>query len=172
MIGTVIDPRDLRRALGRFATGVTVITTQAPNGRMEGVTANSFAALSLEPPLVLWSLSRQSSTLAGFRESGFFAINVLRASQIALSHRFATPGASKYEGIDVDAGLGGCPLLRQPLATFECETETQLDGGDHVLFVGRVRRTAWHDGEPLIFSAGQVLHVLAAARGDGRGRPQ
>ncbi len=160
-----IDPRELRHALGRFATGVTVITTRAPNGRLEGVTANSFAALSLEPPLVLWSLSRNSSALAGFQDSGFFAINVLRASQVSLSHRFATRGANKYDDVEFGAGLGGCPLLIDPLATLECETEKQLDGGDHVLFVGRVRKIAFHDGEPLVFSAGQYCTSVPLRQG-------
>ncbi len=163
--GTEIGPRHLRHALGRFAAGVTVITTPAPNGRLEVITANSFAALSLDPPLGLWSLSRSPSALAGFQESGCFAINVLRASQISLSHRFAKPGASKYDSVEFDTGLGGCPLLRQPLATFECETEKQVDGGDHVLFVGHVRRTAWHHGEPLIFSAGQYCTSLPLREG-------
>ena len=160
-----IDPRHLRHALGRFATGVTVITTRAPSGRLQGVTANSFSALSLEPALVLWSLNRHSSSLPGFEASGFFAINVLRASQISLSHRFARPGTNKFDGIEFDAGLGGCPLLTRTLASFECETEKQLDGGDHVLFVGHVRRIAWHDGEPLIFSAGQYCTPLPLRAG-------
>src|SRR3981081_611272 len=133
-----IDARQLRNALGRFATGVTVITTRGPNGNLEGLTANSFAALSLDPPLVLWSLNRRSSSLRSFQESGFFAVNVLSASQIDLSHRVATPSTNKFGGVSYDVGLGGCPLLQNSLATFECETEMKADGGDHVVLIGRI----------------------------------
>lgn len=161
-----IDPRQLRNALGRFATGVTIITTRAPDGKLEGLTANSFAALSLDPPLVLWSLNRKSPSLASFEQSGFFAVNVLSASQIDQSHRFATPSQDKYEGVSFDVGLGGCPLLSDPLATFECETEAQLDGGDHFIFIGRVNRIAVRDGEPLIFSGGQYCTSVPLRKGE------
>jgi flavin reductase (DIM6/NTAB) family NADH-FMN oxidoreductase RutF len=160
-----IDPRMLRNALGRFATGVTVITTRAPSGKFEGLTANSFAALSLDPPLVLWSLSRRSPSLPAFQEVDFFAVNVLSASQVDLSHRFATPSANKYEGIRFDEGLGGCPLLKNALATFECESANKVDGGDHLIFVGRVQRTILRDGQPLIFSAGQYCTSLPLSKG-------
>lgn len=161
-----IDPRQLRSALGRFATGVTVITTRGASGKLEGLTANSFAALSLDPPLVLWSLNRRSPSLPGFQESGFFAVNVLSASQIDLSHRFATPSADKYEGLSFEVGLGGCPLLDNPLATFECETEVKVDGGDHVIFIGRVGRITLRDGEPLIFSGGQYCTSIPLRKGE------
>jgi flavin reductase (DIM6/NTAB) family NADH-FMN oxidoreductase RutF len=160
-----IDPRNLRNALGRFATGVTVITTRAPSGKLEGLTANSFAALSLDPPLVLWSLSRRSLSMPSFEEVGFFAVNVLSASQVDLSHHFATPSSNKYQGISFDEGLGGCPLLKDSLATFECETANKVDGGDHVIFVGRVRRTILREGQPLIFSAGQYCTSLPLSKG-------
>ena len=149
------DARELRNALGRFPTGVTVITTTAPGGKREGLTANSFSALSLDPPLVLWSIGRKSASVASFLESGHFAINVLRASQTDISHRFATPSADKYAGLAVETGLGGSPLLPDVLASFECKTETTIEGGDHLLFVGRVHRICYGDGEPLIFNAGR-----------------
>ena len=122
---------------------------------MLGLTANSFAALSLEPPLVLWSINHSSPSVAGFRAAGHFAVNVLRATQVELSHRFAMRRDNKFEGIDFDEGLGGVPVLRDMLATFECETASIVDGGDHLLFIGRVHRMAYADGDPLIFSAGK-----------------
>lgn len=149
------DPRQLRNALGRFATGVTVITTCTAQGKREGLTANSFSALSLDPPLVLWSIVRKSASLESFQASGHFAINVLASSQAGLSHRFATPSADKFEGVEVEAGLGECPLIPGALASFECSTEQALDGGDHILFIGRVRRVRYADGEPLVFSGGR-----------------
>jgi len=160
-----IDPRQLRNALGRFATGVTIVTTRGPDGRLEGLTANSFSAVSLDPPLVLWSLNRSSPSLASFRKSGCFAVNILAASQTGLSHRFATRRNNKYEDVEFTVGLDGCPLLKDPVATFECATEMMVDGGDHVIFVGRVRRIMWRDGEPLIFSAGQYCTALPLREG-------
>ncbi|MBL8386010.1 MAG: flavin reductase family protein [Burkholderiales bacterium] len=162
------DPRELRNALGRFPTGVTVITTRTPSGKLEGLTANSFAALSLDPPLVLWSLGRKSASLRGFVESGHFAINVLRSRQADISHRFATPRENKFEGLAHAAGFGGSPLLPDVLATFECETASTVEGGDHLLFVGRVHRIAYGDGEPLIFNAGRYCTSLPLRDGFAR----
>jgi len=149
------DARQLRHALGRFPTGVTVVTTRGPGGRLEGLTVNSFAALSLDPALVLWSINHSTPSALGFRAAGHFAVNVLRATQWHLSHRFATRRHNKFEDIAFDEGLGGVPVLRDVLATFECETVSVTEGGDHLLFVGRVQRLAYDDGDPLIFSAGK-----------------
>jgi 3-hydroxy-9,10-secoandrosta-1,3,5(10)-triene-9,17-dione monooxygenase reductase component len=149
------DARQLRNALGRFATGVTIVTARARDGGNLGLTVNSFAALSLDPALVLWSLNHHSPSSMRFREAGHFAVNVLRAAQAGLSHRFATRGGERFAGIDFDEGLGGAPLLRGMLATFECETSSVTEGGDHLLFVGRVLRLAYGDGDPLIFNAGK-----------------
>lgn len=154
------DSRQLRNALGRFPTGVTVITTRAPSGKREGLTANSFSALSLAPPLVLWSLVSKSASLPGFLASGHFAINVLASSQSGISHRFATPSQDKFADLPVEDGIGGSPLLPQALAVFECSTERSLEAGDHVLFIGRVHRIRYGDGDPLIFNAGRYCTAL------------
>ena len=154
------DPRQLRNALGRFPTGVTVITTRTPEGKAEGLTANSFSALSLDPPLVLWSINRKSLSLPSFLSAGYFAINVLRANQSELSHRFATARENKFEEVVCTNGRDGCPVLGGVLATFECQTERTIDGGDHVLFVGRVKRITYGEGDPLIFSAGRYATVV------------
>lgn len=154
------DSRLLRNALGRFPTGVTVITTRGPDGKREGLTANSFSALSLDPPLVLWSIVRKSGSLPNFVASGHFAINVLASNQSDLSHRFATPNPDRFEGLELHEGWGGSPLLPGTLASFECETEQTIEGGDHLLFVGRVHRIRYRDGEPLIFNAGKYATAL------------
>jgi flavin reductase (DIM6/NTAB) family NADH-FMN oxidoreductase RutF len=151
----LVDQRHLRQALGRFATGVTVITTRTPAGKLEGLTANSFSAVSLDPPLVLWSLRRNAPSLASFLDAGYFAVNVLTAGQSELARHFATPAPDKFAAIASTAGLGGCPLLPDILASFECSTEHMVTGGDHIIFIGRVHRATYRDGEPLIFSAGQ-----------------
>ena len=154
------DSRQLRNALGRFPTGVTVITTCGPDGKREGLTANSFSALSLDPPLVLWSIVRKSGSLPNFVASGHFAINVLASDQSHLSHRFATPSDDKFAGLDAHEGFGGSPLLPGTLASFECKTEQTIEGGDHLLFVGRVHRIRYRNGEPLIFNAGKYATAL------------
>ncbi len=166
-----LDGRQLRNALGRFPTGVTVITTRGPDGKREGLTANSFSALSLDPPLVLWSIVRKSASLAGFIASGHFAINVLASDQSHLSHHFATPNTDKFAGLDVLEGVGGSPLLPGTLASFECQTEQTIEGGDHLLFVGRVHRIRYRNGEPLIFNAGKYatavpLRIASSAESD------
>ena len=149
------DPRLLRQALGRFATGVTVITTRTTDGKYEGLTANSFAAVSLDPPLVLWSLRLAAPSLDGFKQSGHFVVNVLSSGQSDASRHFAKPSQDKFDEILFSTGLGGCPMLDASLAIFECRTETTIDGGDHIIFIGRVIRAHYRDGEPLIFAGGR-----------------
>ncbi len=154
----MFDPREFRNALGQFATGVTIVTTLDTAGAPIGVTANSFSSVSLEPPLVLWSLARQSYSLPAFEAAGHFAIHVLGADQRALSDRFARAGNDKFADLDIRAGLGGVPLLRHCAAVFECSVEHRYAGGDHVILVGRVQRfeTASADPTPpLLFHRGR-----------------
>ena len=148
------DTRALRSALGRFATGVTVVTTRCPSGKLIGLTANSFSSVSLDPPLVLWSLRRSATSMTSFSGSRHFAVNILAAGQEGLSNHFAKPSADKFAGLDYDTGLGGCPLLPEALACFECHLETEVEAGDHIIFLGRVLRAAYRDGVPLIFAGG------------------
>jgi flavin reductase (DIM6/NTAB) family NADH-FMN oxidoreductase RutF len=162
------DPRALRQALGRFATGVTVITTRTPTGKLEGLTANSFSSVSLDPPLVLWSLRRQAPSLASFRDSGCFAVNVLGAEQVALSRHFATPLADKFAGQAMAEGHGGCPLLPGCLARFECATEQLVEAGDHIIFIGRIHRLTHREGVPLLFNAGHYSLPAALTAQEGR----
>ena len=161
----VDDPRHLRQALGRFATGVTVVTTRSPTGKLEGLTANSFSSVSLDPPLVLWSLQKRAPSLESFRAAGHFAVNVLGVHQHDHCQHFARPSADKFKNIPHGIGFGGCPVLDDCIATFECSTHSIVEGGDHLIFLGRVERAIYRDGDPLIFSAGSfcVPTVFAAA---------
>ncbi len=151
----MIEARQLRDALGHFATGVTVVTTLAPTGERIGVTVNSFAALSLEPPLVLWSLAKRSWSLAAFEACGHFAIHILAHDQQELSDRFAKAGQDKFAGIELAPGLGGVPLLPGCMAGFECAVEHRYDGGDHIILVGRVERLTTRSTAPLLFYRGR-----------------
>jgi len=148
------DRRDFRRALGQFSTGVTVITTRAMDGRRVGMTANSFSSVSLDPPLVLWSLARQAPSLGDFTGASHFAINVLAANQHHLSRQFSTPQADKFGGVDCCDGTSGVPLLNGVIARFVCRNVRQYDGGDHLIFIGEVERYDRFDGEPLVFHSG------------------
>lgn len=149
------DPRALRSLLGQFATGVTVITTRGANGRNVGMTANSFSSVSLEPPLVLWSISRSAPSLADFLAASHFAINVLAADQHGLSGHFARGAADKFADIAYQTGAGGVPMLEGVIASLVCRNLTQYEGGDHLIFIGQIEEYTNSGGEPLIFHAGQ-----------------
>lgn len=149
------DSRHLRECLGAFATGVTIVTTQAQDGGFIGLTANSFNSLSLSPPLVLWSLGLRAGSLETFMSATHFAVNVLSADQLALALRFARAGTNRFAGISVHSGLGGAPLIDGAVAWFECETRTHVRHGDHVLFIGEVMRCERAAGDPLVFERGR-----------------
>jgi flavin reductase (DIM6/NTAB) family NADH-FMN oxidoreductase RutF len=155
------DPRDLRQALGMFATGVTVVTTLGTDGKPVGLTCNSFSSVSLTPPLVLWSLGLYSPSLSAFLSVPRFAVNVLDAAQAALSRRFSSPAPDRFAGIRYAAGEDGVPLLEGALAHLECTIETRHYSGDHVVFIGRVARYRYRDGEPLVFFRGRYGSVRA-----------
>jgi 4-hydroxyphenylacetate 3-hydroxylase, reductase component len=145
-----------RKALGCFATGVGVVTASL-SGKMSGVTINSFASLSLDPPLILWSLSLRSPSLPLFRETPYFAINILAEHQSSLSTQFATPYPDKFAGVDWRGGLGGAPLLADCAASFECIATSQIEGGDHMLFIGQVERFRQTEQDALMFYRGQYM---------------
>jgi flavin reductase (DIM6/NTAB) family NADH-FMN oxidoreductase RutF len=152
--------RDFRDALGSFATGVTVLTTLAADGQPIGVTISSFNAVSLDPPLILWSLACDSPRLEAFRQAGHYAVNVLSAGQQAISDCFASRDEDRFGTLDVTAGLAGIPLIEGCSAWFECSNEAHYPGGDHLIFLGRVQRFARSEaGEPLIFHAGRYRHL-------------
>jgi flavin reductase (DIM6/NTAB) family NADH-FMN oxidoreductase RutF len=151
--------RELRRALGQFATGVTVIATRSTGGSLVGVTANSFSALSLEPPLVVWSLRLNSSSLEAFVGSGRFVVSVLSESQVALSRNFAAQSTDKFNGIPCALNEHEMPLLHGACAWFECKTVSTQTAGDHCLFIAEVERFSSSEGAPLVFHSGHYASL-------------
>jgi flavin reductase (DIM6/NTAB) family NADH-FMN oxidoreductase RutF len=157
------DPRDFRHALGSFATGVTIITAQGADGRRVGLTCNSFASVSLDPPLVLWSIVVHSPSLATFQEASHFTVNVLGRSQADLAMKFARPAEDKFEGVDWTPGRGSAPVLAGTIASFECRNAYRYYGGDHVIFLGEVEAYSYHRDEPLLFSRGAFGSFVPAS---------
>jgi 4-hydroxyphenylacetate 3-hydroxylase, reductase component len=145
----------LRRAFGKFATGVAVVTTSGEGGAPCGLTINSFSSVSLEPPLVLWSLTNKSPNLDIFRDASHFAINILANDQRAISQQFASRVSDRFDGIDWFRGLKDLPVIRGTIATFECRRTNTVDAGDHQVFFGEVEDCEQCDLEPLVFFAGQ-----------------
>ncbi len=143
----------LRDCLGKFATGVTVVTCEGPDGPC-GITANSFTSVSLEPPLVLWNIGKQSNTLQAFFEAEHFAINVLSKDQQSLAEHFAQSERISFEGIDYRLNGSKVPLLENSLARIECHTDHIIEAGDHYIIIGAVDKYSMSDGEPLLFFAG------------------
>lgn len=159
---TGFDPQAFRAALGTFTTGVTIITTRAADGEAIGITANSFNSVSLNPPLVLWSLAKNARSLAAFSTAKHWNVHVLSAEQEALSGRFARQGEDKFAGLELDEGISKAPLLTDCTARFQCRTAFSYDGGDHVIFVGEVLAYDHSNRPPLVFQSGQ--YALAARK--------
>jgi len=151
---SALDPRDFRNALGTFATGVTIITAMGPDGKPYGLTCNSFASVSINPPLVLWSLGMYSQGLPVFQNASHFAVNVLGTSQQALASTFAKSSVDRFAGITWKAGLGNAPLLPDCVAYFQCRAANRYYGGDHVIFLGAVEAYSYNRNEPLLFVRG------------------
>jgi flavin reductase (DIM6/NTAB) family NADH-FMN oxidoreductase RutF len=152
------DRRDFRRALGQFATGVTIVSARARDGGRVGLTVNSFSSVSLDPPLVIWSLAKNSSSYAEFTKATHFAVNVLAADQHHLSRKFSSPDVDRFSDVDCVESPEGIPLLCGTTAHFVCRVVKEFDGGDHVIFLGEVEHYKWREGEPLVFHSGRY-HV-------------
>jgi flavin reductase (DIM6/NTAB) family NADH-FMN oxidoreductase RutF len=163
------DPRveadGFRRSLAEFATGVTVIATSV-DGERFGLTSNSFASVSLDPPLVLWSIRRESKSFAAFAACSHFAVNILAEDQIELSQRFARSGPDKFRDLDCCAGEGDAPLLAGVAASFECIRSQTHDAGDHLVLIGEVLRYSRYDRQPLLFVKGR--YAVSADHPDTR----
>lgn len=157
------DARRFRSALGAFATGVTIVTSRDAGGKDVGLTANSFNSVSLEPPMVLWSLAKSARSLPAFLAATRFAVHVLAADQEELSLRFAASGSNKFAGLEVERGPGELPMLRGCSARFLCRTAFRHEGGDHVIFVGEVEAFDHSDRPPLLFHGGR--YALAVQKG-------
>src|SRR6185437_1909305 len=149
------DARRFRNALGAFATGVTIVTTRDVAGKDVGLTANSFNSVSLEPPMVLWSLAKSARSLAAFLAATRFAVHVLAADQEELSLRFAASSPDKFAGLGLERGPEQLPMLRNCSARFLCRTAFRHEGGDHVIFVGEVEAFDHSDRPPLLFHGGR-----------------
>jgi flavin reductase (DIM6/NTAB) family NADH-FMN oxidoreductase RutF len=156
------DKRDLRTALGSFGTGVTVVTSGNLQSRLVGVTANSFSSVSLEPPIVLWSLVSSSPSLEVFDATGRFVINVLALEQMNLSKQFSKTLEDKFAGVEYTEGLGDLPVIQNCVATFECKTIQRTVVGDHVLFLGQVENYIYENRTPLLFCQGNYMQVAEA----------
>ena len=151
------DQRAFRDALGAYATGVTVVTTASADGPI-GITANSFASVSLDPPLVLWSPAKSSKRFKYFTGAKHFAIHVLDGHQQQLCNDF-TRDKSAFDGLDWTTNDNGVPLINGCLARFECSLDAEHDAGDHVIIVVRVIEAAARDGLPLLFQAGRFVSI-------------
>ncbi len=159
-----MDGMRLRKAMGQYGTGIAVATTLDGDGAPHGLTINSFNSVSLDPPLVLWSLSHKSGNLEAFSQSGHFAINVLSQEQKEISVRFATPNVDRFAETNWHQGQTGSPLLRDVVACMECKVEQMVEGGDHVIFIGRVVEATHSELPPLLYHGG-AYHSLGPALG-------
>lgn len=159
-----LQPKALRNLLGSYPTGVAIVATRAADGRAVGLTINSFASLSLDPPLVLWSLVSHSPSLEVFRECRHFSINILGSEHEALARRFASPAvADKFADVAVREAPEGVPAIHGAVATLVCAPYQCQAAGDHLLMVGRVLRTHTEPAAPLVFHAGRFTALKAAA---------
>jgi flavin reductase (DIM6/NTAB) family NADH-FMN oxidoreductase RutF len=156
-----LDSWDFRQAVGAFTTGVTVVTTCDDMGQRYGLTANSFASVSLDPPLVLFCVDNRAPSLQGFIRSLHFAINVLASDQEEIAKRFARRADDKFAGLNWRVGIFGAPLLDRCIAHIECKFEHSYPSGDHAIVIGRVHRVKVYAGEPLVFHRSQFGTVVS-----------
>lgn len=154
-----VDPMKFRRALGNFATGVTIMTAQNAQGEKVGVTANSFNSVSLDPALILWSIDKKSSSFHVFEQATHFAVNILSGSQIELSNKFSRRNIDKYEGTSFQEGAGLAPVLDHCSAVFECERHQIIEGGDHWIIIGKVVNFHDEGRSPLVYHQGAYSGV-------------
>lgn len=149
------DARKFRNALGWFATGVAVITTCEAGQAPIGMTVNSFSSVSLDPPLVLWSLDKKSDTVPIFEKVNHFTVNILSQDHKEISNRLSKKGQHGLEGMVTSVGTNGCPALEKALAHFECDVYARHEAGDHIIMIGRVTHFEFaEDGRPLLFHRG------------------
>ncbi len=158
----MFDAHAFRDALGTFVTGVTIVTARDEQGQPFGLTANSFNSVSLDPPMVLWSLSLQSRTLPVFRDAENWAVHVLAADQQDMSDRFAQSGEDKFAGLTALDGPEGAPLIEGCAARFGCRARFEYEGGDHAIFLGEVVDFDRREAEPLIYHCGRYGRVMQA----------
>ncbi len=149
-----IEKNELRRVMGHFATGVTIITTFNSAGDRHGLTANAFTSVSLEPPLLLICVDKKAESYPCFEQSKVFTVNVLKDDQEALSRKFAVSGGEKFQGVAYHPGANGAPILDGAIAFLECKVTASYDGGDHTIYVGEIEEAQTREGKPLLFFRG------------------
>ena len=149
-----IEKNELRQVMGHFATGVTIITTLTKTGQIQGLTANAFTSVSLEPPLLLISVDKKAESWPAFEESRVFTVNILADDQEGLSRKFAVSGGNKFEGVAYRIGANAAPILEGALAYIECTLYAAYDGGDHSIYLGEVQQAEIREGKPLVFYRG------------------
>jgi flavin reductase (DIM6/NTAB) family NADH-FMN oxidoreductase RutF len=149
------DERQFRDALAQFATGVTIVCTRGPAGRYMGFTANSFNSVSLDPPLILWTIARSSGSLAAFDAAERYAVNVLAAGQVDLARRFSRPHSDRFAGVVHRLGWSHAPLIDGCVAWLECRHHARHEAGDHVIFIGEVVTVERARGSGLVFHQGR-----------------
>ncbi|HVA76263.1 MAG TPA: flavin reductase family protein [Candidatus Binataceae bacterium] len=149
-----IEKNELRRVMGHFATGVTVITSIRVSGEMHGLTANAFSSVSLVPPLLLICVDKKAESYPCFEESKVFTVNILAADQESLSRKFAVSGGNKFEGVSYRVGANGVPILDGAIAYLECKLAGTMDAGDHTVYLGEIEQAETHEAKPLLFFRG------------------
>lgn len=154
-----VDHASLRHALGCFATGVAIITTLGEWDAPVGLTVNSFSSVSLDPPLILWSLSSKAPSFSAFQCHDGFAVNIMSVDAKELVQQFARPSSNKFAGVAWRSGFLGVPLLNDVVATFECRTESRISKGDHEIYIGGVERFEQTDRDPLVFHRGRFTSL-------------
>lgn len=154
------DPKQFRQALGAFTTGVTIVTTRGPDNLDYGLTANSFNSVSIDPPMVLWSINKDSSSAKAFTKGSHFAVHILSTDQESLSNRFAKSSVDKFAELKLQRGPNDIPLLDGCSARFQCKTTYQYEGGDHIILVGEVLAFDHFDKAPLVFHSGSYRRLV------------
>lgn len=150
----MISRDEFRAALGRFASGVTVVTTRDSEGKLHGITISAFCSLSLDPPLILVCIDKNTGSHFALTQTSSFIVNILREDQQYLSDRFASFLPDKFEAIEYSPGIDALPVLENALASLECRLVNSHDNGDHTIFVGQIERATINDGNPLVYFHG------------------
>jgi flavin reductase (DIM6/NTAB) family NADH-FMN oxidoreductase RutF len=154
-----IERNELRRVMGHFATGVTVITTMSKEGKLHGLTANAVSSLSLDPPLLIICVDKKAESYSCFEDSKVFTVNILADDQEDISRRFAVSGGEKFEGVAYRRGANGAPILNGALAHLECKLYASYDGGDHTIYLGQIEEAETREGKPLLFFRGGYREI-------------
>lgn len=154
-----VNPEEFRAALSKFASGVTVVTTKDVEDKPYGITVSAFCSVSLEPPLILVCIEKTTGSHDALEESGVFVVNVLSENQMDYSNQFASQIEDKFNGIELDEGIEGVPVLKDTLATLECKLTETCEGGDHTIFIGQIEKATIKQGKPLIYFHGNYRSV-------------